>query len=50
MKLVIYNNSLGDIVRIGLYDSKTDKWIKWLPKKQLDNYIDQVETVENKII
>ena len=49
MKLIIYNNEIGDIVRIGLYD-KNGKWIKWIGKKQLDNYIDKVESVENKII
>ena len=49
MKLIIYNNELSDIVRIGLYD-KNGKWIKWIGKKQLDNYIDKVESVENKII
>ena len=49
MKLIIYNNEIGDIVRIGLYD-KNGKWIKWIGKKQLDIYIDKVESVENKII
>lgn len=49
MKLIIYNNELSDIVRIGLYDTN-GKWIKWISKKQLDNYIDKVESVENKII
>ena len=49
MKLIIYNNEIGDIVRIGLYD-KNGKWIKWIGKKQLDNYIDKVESVENKNI
>ena len=49
MKLIIYNNEIGDIVRIGLYD-KSGKWIKWIGKKQLDIYIDKVESVENKII
>ena len=49
MKLIIYNNKIGDIVRIGLYD-KNGKWIKWIGKKQLDIYIDKVESVENKII
>ena len=49
MKLIIYNNEIGDIVRIGLYD-KNGKWIKWIGKKQLDSYIDRVESVENKNI
>ena len=49
MKLIIYNNEIGDIVRIGLYD-KNGKWIKWIGKKQLDSYIDKVESVENKNI
>ena len=34
MKLIIYNN----------------KWIKWVSKKLLDKYVDEVEDVENKII
>ena len=50
MKLIIFNNSIGDIVSIGLIDTKTNKWIKWITEKQLDNYIDQVESVEIKII
>ena len=49
MKLIIYNNKLGDTVRIGLYDDN-NKWIKWIGKKLLDKYIDEVEEVENKII
>lgn len=49
MKLIIYNNEIGDIVRIGLYNTN-GKWIKWIGKKQLDSYIDRVESVENKII
>ena len=49
MKLIIYNNKIGDIVRIGLYDTN-EKWIKWIGKKQLDYYIDKVESVENKNI
>lgn len=49
MKLIIYNNEIGDIVRIGLYDTN-GKWIKWIGKKQLDSYIDRVESVENKNI
>ena len=49
MKLIIYNNKLGDIVRIGLYDDN-NKWIKWIGKKLLDKYVDEVEKVENKII
>ena len=49
MKLIIYNNKLGDTVRIGLYDDN-NKWIKWIGKKLLDKYVDEVEEVENKII
>ena len=49
MKLIIYNNKLGDVVRIGLYDDN-NKWIKWIGKKLLDKYVDEVEKVENKII
>lgn len=49
MKLIIFNNKLGDIVRIGLYD-KNGKWIKWVSKKLMDSYIDKVDTVENKIL
>ena len=49
MKLIIYNNKMGDIVRIGLYD-ENNKWIKWISKKLLDKYIDEVEEVENQII
>ena len=49
MKLIVYNNKMGDIVRIGLYD-ENNKWIKWISKKLLDKYIDEVEEVENQII
>ena len=49
MKLIIYNNKLGNVVRIGLYDDN-NKWIKWIGKKLLDKYVDEVEEVENKII
>lgn len=47
MKLIIYNDCLGEIVRIGLYNDK-GKWIKWIPKKQLDEYEEKVEDVENR--
>lgn len=49
MKMIIFNNKLGDIVRIGLYD-ENDKWIKWVSKKLMNSYIDKVDTVENKIL
>ena len=49
MKLIVYNNKMGDIVRIGLYD-ENNKWVKWIGKKLLDKYIDEVEEVENQII
>lgn len=49
MKMIIFNNKLGDIVRIGLYD-ENEKWIKWLSKKLMDEYIDKVDSVENKIL
>ena len=49
MKMIIFNNKLGDIVRIGLYD-ENGKWIKWLSKKLMDEYIDKVDSVENKIL
>ena len=49
MKLIVFNNKMGDIVRIGLYD-ENNKWIKWISKKLLDKYIDEVEEVENRII
>ena len=49
MKLIIFNNNLGDIVRIGLYD-ENNKWVKWIGKKLLDKYIDKVDVVENQII
>ena len=49
MKLIIYNNKLGDVVRIGLYDDN-NKRIKRISKKLLDKDIDEVEEVENKII
>lgn len=47
MKVVISQNVLGDIVRIGLYDNN-GKWIKWVNKKELDKYIDLADEVENK--
>ena len=49
MKLIIYNNEIGDIVRIGVYGTN-GKWIKWISKQKLDSYIDKVESVENKNI
>lgn len=49
MNLIIYNDKFGDIVRIGLYNEK-GKWIKWIPKKKLDTIIEDVDTVENKLI
>lgn len=49
MKVIIFNNEIGEIVRAGLYDSK-GKWLKWIPKKQLDKYIDEADEMENKNI
>ena len=49
MKLIIFNDKLGNIVRIGLYD-ENNKWVKWIGKKLLDKYIDEVDEVENQII
>lgn len=49
MKMIIFNNKLGDIIRIGLYD-ENGKWIKWVSKKLMDEYIDKVDSVENKIL
>lgn len=49
MKMIIFNNKLGDIVRIGLYN-ENGKWIKWISKKLLDEYIEKVDSVENKIL
>lgn len=34
MKLIIYNNEISVIVRIGLYD-RNGKWIKWISKKTI---------------
>lgn len=48
MIIIIFNNSIGDVVRIGLYEN--GKWLKWIPKKQLDIYIEKAESVENKIL
>ena len=45
LKLIVQNNSLGDIVRIGLYDD--NKWIKWIKKKELDSYVEKVDSIEN---
>lgn len=45
LKLIVQNNSLGDIVRIGLYEN--DKWIKWIKKKELDLYVEKVDSIEN---
>ena len=49
MKMIIFNNNLGDIVRIGLYN-ENGKWIKWISKKLLDEYIEKVDSVENKLL
>lgn len=49
MKLIIYNDVTGEIVRIGLY-SDSGKWLKWVPKKQLDKYVDECDEIENKNI
>ena len=38
MKLIIYNNKMGDIVRIGLYD-ENNKWVKWIGKNYLINIL-----------
>ena len=48
IRIIIQNNKFGDTVRIGLYDN--NKWLKWIKKKELDNYIDKVDSVENIII
>lgn len=45
LKLIVQNNSLGDIVRIGLYEN--DKWVKWIKKKELDLYVEKVDSIEN---
>lgn len=49
MKMIIFNNKLGDIVRIGLYD-ENGKWIKWISNKLIDKYKDKVVSVENIIL
>ena len=49
MKMIIFNNKLGETVRIGLYD-ENGKWIKWVSKKLMDEYINKVDSVENKIL
>lgn len=45
LKLIVQNNSLGEIVRIGLYEN--DKWVKWIKKKELDLYVEKVDLIEN---
>lgn len=45
IKLIVQNNSLGEIVRIGLYEN--DKWVKWIKKKELDLYAEKVDSIEN---
>lgn len=49
MKLIIYNDCTGNIARIGVY-TDDNKWVKWLPKKDLDKYVEQAYSVENKNI
>ena len=49
MKLIVFKNKMGNIFRIGLYD-ENNKWVKWIGKKSLDKYINEVEEVENRII
>lgn len=49
MKLIVYNNILGDIVRIGVY-TDDNKWVKWLPKKDLNEYVEKSYSVENKTV
>lgn len=45
LKIVIQNNKLGDIVRIGAYEN--GKWLKWIKKKDLDKWVELAEEVEN---
>lgn len=49
MKLIIFKNKLGDVFRIGLYD-ENDKWIKWISKKSVGIYYNEVDIVETRII
>lgn len=47
-KLIIFNDKHGEIVRIGLYEN--NKWVKWIPKKQLDKWVETVDDLENQTI
>lgn len=46
MKLIVFNDVIGHIARIGLYTNE-GKWIKWIPKKELDKYVEECDSVEN---
>ena len=46
MKLIVFNDVIGHIARIGLYTNE-DKWVKWIPKKELDKYVEECDSVEN---
>lgn len=45
MKLIVFNDAIGHVARIGLY-TNDDKWIKWIPKKELDKYAEEAYSVE----
>lgn len=48
MKIIVFHNKLGEIVRAGIYVK--EKWQKWLPLKQLEKYIEEADEIENKNI
>ncbi|WP_211135411.1 hypothetical protein [Clostridium paraputrificum] len=46
MKLIFFHDCTGNVVRVGLYKDN-GKWVKWVSKKEVDKYIEEVESVEN---
>lgn len=45
IKIIIQNNKLGDIVRVGAYED--GKWLKWIKKADIDKWVDIADEVEN---
>ncbi len=45
MKLIVFNDVIGHIVKIGVY-TDDNKWVKWIPKKDLDKYAEEAYSVE----
>ena len=46
MKLIFFHGFTGNVVRVGLYKDN-GKWVKWVSKKEVDKYVEEVEFIEN---